>query len=203
MTEKAEAVEGVDKFEQIIAFILELEKLKAVERRIKPLGQSRFENSAEHSWQVALLAMSLIPYASETVDAATVIKMLLLHDIVEIDTGDKFAYDANHLDTENETIAAKRIFSLLPSDIGSELLQLWMAFEHGDSPESRFAKGVDRLMPVLQNLHNEGQSWVEHGITVEQIVTKNAAAGQVNPELWAMVKAKVEHLGERGILAFK
>ena len=193
----------IEDFERVISFVLELEKLKAVERRIKPLGQTRFENSAEHSWQVALLAMSLIPYASEEVDAATVVKMLLLHDIVEIDTGDKFAYDANHLDTENETIAAKRIFALLPTETGEELLQVWMAFEHGDSPESRFAKGIDRLMPVLQNLNNEGQSWVSYGITVEQIVTKNAAVGQVNPELWAMVKAKVETLGERGVLAFK
>ena len=101
----------INDFEEIITFITELEKLKAVERRIKVLNQSRYENSAEHSWQVAMLAMSLLPYAKTELDGGKVIKMLLLHDIVEIDTGDKFAYDANHLDTENETLAAQRIFS--------------------------------------------------------------------------------------------
>ncbi len=187
-------------FEKIISFILELEKLKAVDRRIKPLGLSRYENTAEHSWQVAMLAMTLLPYAKEEVDGALVVKMLLLHDVVEIDTGDKFAYAADHLDTENETLAAKRIFGLLPESIASEMFDTWLTFETGDTPESRFAKGVDRVIPVLQNVANDGQSWVEHGITMSQVVEKNAGVDNVNSELWAYVKSRVQALVDRGII---
>jgi len=187
-------------FEKIFSFILELEKLKNVERRIKPLGLSRYENTAEHSWQVAMLAMSLLPYAKESVDGAVVVKMLLLHDVVEIDTGDKFAYAADHLDTENETLAARRIFGLLPDAIGAEMLETWLTFETGDTPESRFAKGIDRLIPVLQNVANDGQSWVEHGITMSQVVEKNAGVKNVNLELWAYVQSKVQALVDRGII---
>ena len=191
----------IDDFEQIITFITELEKLKAVERRIKVVNQSRYENSAEHSWQVAMLAMSLLPYAKTALDGGKVIKMLLLHDIVEIDTGDKFAYDANHLDTENETLAAERIFSLLPEEVGKSMLALWMEFEHSSSPEALFAKGVDRVIPVIQNLQNNGGSWLAHGITAEQILTKNAGVENVSSELWSMIKGKVKALQAKGLIA--
>jgi len=191
----------IDDFEEIITFITELEKLKAVERRIKVVNQSRYENSAEHSWQVAMLAMSLLPYAKTQLDEGKVIKMLLLHDVVEIDTGDKFAYDANHLDTENETLAAQRIFSLLPKAVGEPLLAIWMEFEHSSSPEALFAKGVDRVIPVMQNLQNEGGSWIEHGISAEQILSKNAGVENVNLELWSMIKAKVTALQAKGLIA--
>ena len=191
----------IDDFEQIITFITELEKLKAVERRIKVVNQSRYENSAEHSWQVAMLAMSLLPYAKTELDGGKVIKMLLLHDIVEIDTGDKFAYDANHLDTVNETLAAERIFSLLPEAVGKPLLALWMEFEYSSSPEALFAKGVDRVIPVMQNLQNNGGSWKEHGITAEQILSKNAGVENINSQLWSMIKGKVKALQAKGIIA--
>jgi len=127
--------------------------------------------------------------------------MLLLHDVVEIDTGDKFAYDANHLDTENETLAAQRIFSLLPKAVGEPLLAIWMEFEHSSSPEALFAKGVDRVIPVMQNLQNKGGSWIEHGITAEQILSKNAGVENVNSQLWSMIKSKVLALQAEGVIA--
>jgi len=188
-------------FEKICDFVHELEKLKLVARKIKPKGMSRYENTAEHSWQVAMLAMSLLPYAQEELDGATAVKMLLLHDVVEIDTGDKFAYAADHLDTENETVAAERIFGLLPETLAAEMLATWLAFETGDTPESRFAKGIDRLIPVLQNVRNEGQSWVEHGITQTQILAKNSGVKNVSAELWDFVQVKVQDLVDRGLIA--
>lgn len=183
-------------FAAIQDFILELDKLKLVERHIKPIGAERFENTAEHSWQIALLALTLLPYSEQPLDALKVVKMLLLHDVVEIDTGDKFAYHASHDDYANELIAARRIFGLLPPETGNQFLTLWQEFELMQSAEGRFAKGIDRLMPVLQNLHNGGQSWVKHGIRVSQILSKNAAVEHISPVLWQHIKQQVRELGE-------
>jgi putative hydrolase of HD superfamily len=175
----------------VVGFSLELEKLKGVLRRTKPLGLDRFENSAEHSWQIALTALALIPYAKEEVDTATVVTMLLLHDVVEIDTGDKFAYDANHDDFDNEFVAAKRIFGLLPKETAETFLKIWVEFEQSATANARFAKAVDRLLPVLQNIHNSGQSWMNHGISIEQVLQKNAGIADLNDDLWQWVKGEV------------
>jgi putative hydrolase of HD superfamily len=184
-------------FQAITKFIVELEKLKNVERKIKPVGLSRYENSAEHSWQIALLALTLLPYAEKSSDALTVITMLLLHDIVEIDTGDKFAYDANHDDYENELASAKRIFAILPDEQEQTYLKLWIEFEQAQTPEAQFAKAIDRLMPVIQNLHNGCQSWIDNDISVSQILSKNAAIENASPQLWQWIKQQVIEAGER------
>ncbi|WP_404828198.1 HD domain-containing protein [Fluctibacter corallii] len=186
-------------FADITAFIYEIEKLKQVERRIKPKGLSRYENSAEHSWHIALLAQSLMPYAENPVDPLRVVTMLLIHDIVEIDTGDKFAYVAEHDDFENEHQAAKRIFGLLPDPMASTYLSMWEEFEAAKSHDAQFAKAIDRLMPVLQNLNNGCQSWLEHGITVEQVLKKNAGVAKASEALWMhvtdLVKQKAQEVG--------
>ncbi|MEP0355451.1 MAG: HD domain-containing protein [Paraglaciecola sp.] len=187
-----------DDFQKITHFIVEVEQLKNVDRKIKPVGVNRYENSAEHSWQIALLALTLLPYAEQKTDALTVITMLLLHDIVEIDTGDKFAYDANHDDYENELEAAKRIFALLPEKQNHAYLELWIEFEHAETPEAKFAKAIDRLMPVIQNIHNGCQSWLDHDVTIEQILAKNSAIEGANPALWQWIKTQVI---EKGSLA--
>ena len=182
---------NLNDFSAITRFIVELEKLKSIERRIKPPGLNRYENSAEHSWHIALMALTLTRYAQHSVDELKVVTMLLLHDIVEIDTGDKFAYDANHDDYANEHRAAVRLFDLLPNSLGKEFLALWEEFEQATTPEAQFAKAIDRLMPVLQNLHNGCQSWLEHNISVKQILAKNAVIEQANPELWQWLSAQV------------
>jgi putative hydrolase of HD superfamily len=123
--------------------------------------------------------------------------MLLLHDIVEIDTGDKFAYDANHDDYDNELLAAQRIFAILPSEQSQIYLKLWIEFEKAQTPEAQFAKAIDRLMPLIQNLHNGCQSWVDHDVSVSQILLKNAAIKKANPQLWEWVKQQVIDAGER------
>ena len=186
-----------ENFQAITEFIVEIEKLKNIERRIKPVGLSRFENSAEHSWQIALLALTLLPYSERSPDPLTVVIMLLLHDIVEIDTGDKFAYDANHDDYDNELLSAQRIFAILPTEQAQTYLKLWIEFEKAQTPEAQFAKAIDRLMPVLQNLHNGCQSWIDHDVSVSQILLKNAAIEKANPQLWQWVKQQVIDAGER------
>jgi putative hydrolase of HD superfamily len=177
--------------QKTLAFIQEVEKLKSVSRKIKPSGLNRFENSAEHSWQIALLSLALIPYSEKSLDTLKVVTMLLLHDIVEIDTGDKFAYASNHDDYENEHAAAKRIFGLLPDSQSNHFLKTWEEFEAAESEEAKFAKGIDRLMPVLQNLNNGGQSWVEHDVSISQILEKNKGVYYTNPQLWELVKQQV------------
>ena len=186
-----------ENFQAITQFIVEIEKLKNVERKIKPVGLLRYENSAEHSWQIALLSLTLLPYAEQNPDPLIVVTMLLLHDIVEIDTGDKFAYDANHDDYENELVSAQRIFSILPIEQAKNYLKLWMEFEQADTPEAQFAKAIDRLMPVIQNLYNGCQSWIDHDISVSQILLKNAAIEKANPQLWQWIKQQVIEAGER------
>lgn len=186
-----------ENFQAITKFIVEIEKLKNIERKIKPVGLSRYENSAEHSWQIALLALTLLPYSENSPDPLTVVTMMLLHDIVEIDTGDKFAYDANHDDYDNELLSAQRIFAILPSEQAQAYLNLWIEFEKAETPEAQFAKAIDRLMPVIQNLHNGCQSWVDNDVSVSQILHKNAAIEKANPQLWQWVKQQVVDAGER------
>lgn len=187
----------LDHYQAITQFMGEVEQLKNVERRIKPKGLNRYENSAEHSWQIALLALTLMPYAKQSVKPIKVVTMLLLHDLVEIDTGDKFAYHDDHDDYENELAAAKRLFALLPKDLGSKFLELWIEFEQAKTAEAIFAKGIDRLMPVLQNLQNGCQSWVEHNITIEQVLVKNRVVEKSNPELWKWVTCQVIDKGQQ------
>jgi len=181
-------------FKKVIDFVIELDKLKLVERRIKNLNSDRFENSAEHSWQVAILAMGLAEELRPDLDVMRIVKMLLIHDIVEIDTGDVFAYDPGHDNFANELKAAERLFALLPSSLSEAWLALWLEFERMESEEAVFAKGMDRIMPVLLNINNNGQSWRDHGITVEQVLQKNAVAKKASPELWDYISQQVEQV---------
>jgi 5'-deoxynucleotidase YfbR-like HD superfamily hydrolase len=158
--------------QQIIDFILELEKLKGVTRKTRPLGLDRYENSAEHSWQLALLAISLERFAASPVDMNHVVRMLLVHDIGEIDTGDTVFFAEGGWEERKaaELNAVKRIFGLLPEDQSADFFALWQEFERAETPEALFAHAVDRAMPVLLNLANQGQSWRENGISYERVV---------------------------------
>ncbi len=187
--------------QQIIDFILELDKLKGVTRKVRPLGLNRYENSAEHSWQIALLAMSLAPYAESPVDVNHVVRMLLVHDIGEIDTGDTivFAEGGWKERKEAELAAVTRIFGILPEAQCQTLLALWREFEEGATPESRFANAADRAMPALLNLANNGQSWRENGISHERVVGRigpQIAAGC--PALWAYMEQRLAEAKDNG-----
>lgn len=180
--------------QQIVDFILELDKLKGVTRKTRPLGLDRQENSAEHSWQIAMLASSMVQHAAEPVNIDHVILMLLVHDIGEIDTGDTIAYAVGGWDERKaaELAAVTRIFGLVQEPLRSRYLALWSEFEAGETPESRFANAADRAMPVLLNLANNGQSWRENGITYERVVAR--VRGQIeagSPALWAYLEQRL------------
>lgn len=189
-----------DELEKCFEFILEVEKLKAIERRTKPLGQERYENSAEHSWQISLLALVLSKFADESVNIEKVVKMLLLHDIGEIDADDVFFFDdAGRLGAKEKELAAmKRIFGILPDEKAQELFGLWNEFENGVSKEAKFARAIDRVMPVLQNLYNNKQSWTENNVTKEQILTKTAYIGDGSAIIWESIAEKIEKAFEVG-----
>jgi len=174
----------------VVRFIIEIDKLKAVTRKVKPLTVDRYENPAEHSWQIALLAWSLAPFASAPVDIDRVVKLLLVHDIGEIDTGDTMAFVTEGMAERKkaERAAVERIFGLLPSAERNEMLALWQEFEEERTPEARLAHAADRAMPVLLNLANNGQSWRENGITYDRVIAR------VGPQIEAGCPALWEHL---------
>ncbi len=175
-----------------LSFIIELEKLKAVLRKNKPLGLDRYENSAEHSWQICMAAIALAPQAAPQVDATRVVEMLLVHDIPEIDVGDTIVYAArSDADAARERAAAQRLFGLLSGKTGAMLFARWEEFEAGESAEAKFARAVDRLLPVWQNVNNGGQSWKENQISLEQVLKKNSPMREVLPQVWAEIEPKI------------
>ena len=175
-----------DRLSRQITFLVETEKLKAVLRRTSPINAARRENTAEHSWTLALMAIVLAEHADQQLDLLRVLRMLLIHDLVEIDAGDTFCYDtaANATKADRETRAAERIFGLLPEPQASEFRELWQEFEARTSAEATFANSLDRLMPLLQNTHNGGGSWREHGVTSEQAFDRNRHIGDGSIALW-------------------
>ena len=178
-----------------IEFVLELEKLKGVLRKTRPLGLQRFENSAEHSWQTALTAMIFLDGADPSIDRLKVLKMLLIHDLVEIDVGDAPIHgDHDIADIEaKEAAAADRIFGLLPDAQGQDLRALWDEFEAAESDDAVFAKSVDRVQPVNANLETGGGSWVEYKVSRQQLEDRvgwKVAKGA--PDLWDHLQARIE-----------
>jgi len=191
------------RFEQQINFLLEIDKLKSVLRRTYLIAEDRHENTAEHSWHLAMMAMLLAEYANEPIEPARVIKMVLVHDIVEIDAGDTYFYDAaGALDkAERERRAADRLFALLPEDQGRELRELWEELESGQTPESRFASALDRFIPQLHNYYTQGKSWKEHGVTAERVLERNASMAGGSTKLWEWTRALLDDAVEKGFLS--
>ena len=193
----------MSRLEQQLTLLIELDQLKSVLRRTRvKSAEGRLENSAEHSWHVALMAILMEEHANEPVDIARVVKMLLLHDIVEIDAGDTFVYDAvaSAEQEEKELAAAKRLFGMLPVEQGKALFELWLEFEAAESADAKFAKALDRLIPMLLNYHNDGQSWQEHGVTREQALTINKRIGLGSEVLWEKAQQVIAEATEKGWL---
>jgi putative hydrolase of HD superfamily len=184
-----------------IDFILELDKLKAVTRKTRPIGLDRYENSAEHSWQIAMLAVSLAPYADAPIDIDRVVHMLLVHDVGEIDTGDTIAYAEEGWEVRRaaERAAVTRIFGLLPDAQAARFIALWHEFDAEETAEARFAHAVDRAMPALLNLANGGQSWRENGITHARVVARIGPPIKAGcPALWAYMEERLAEAQRTG-----
>jgi len=190
------------RLDQQIGFILELDTLKSVLRRSYLLNNTRRENSAEHSWHLSAMALVLAEHANVDIDQFRVLKMLLVHDIVEIDSGDTYIYDTAGNDTKavREQEAAQRIFGLLPDDQKLELTRLWQEFEARETPEAKFAAALDRLMPLLHNYHTEGRSWREHGITKQQVLNFNRHIADGSQSLWKYAEALIDDAAAKGYL---
>ena len=179
-----------------LQFFLEIDRLKGVERRNWLTDGSRRENTAEHSWHLGIAAMIMAPFATEPVDLGTAVCMALVHDIVEIDAGDTFAYDqGEHLASKEarEQAAADRLFGLLPLAMGARFRDLWDTYERGDTPEARYVMAVDRMAPMLLNIAEGGSTWAEHGITRSRVIDRNGPHIEpALPAVWAAALAQLD-----------
>ncbi|MEH6534100.1 MAG: HD domain-containing protein [Photobacterium frigidiphilum] len=187
---------------QTLDFIVEIEKLKSVIRNTRPVGLERYENSAEHSWHVCISALMLKDYANEPVDINRVIKMLLIHDLGEIDAGDTIIYASETAENkQNEEAGLKRIFDLLPDGLGDEYLSLWHEFEAGETAESKYAKAIDRVPPLLHNLQGNGHSWKKHNISKEKVFSLNGRRiSDGSQQLWDTLEVKLQQGVVDGLL---
>lgn len=190
------------RLKQQIDFLMEIDKLKHVYRQNLVANGSRRENDVEHSWHLGVMAVILQEYAAEPVDMAKVMKMVLLHDLVEIDAGDTFAYDPEAgLDKEErETTAADRLYGMLPSNQGEELRTLWDEFEARETPEAKFAACLDRLQPLLNNYHTAGGTWQTHGVSSGQVRKRMEPVGEGAPCLGDLVERLIQEAIAQGIL---
>ena len=185
-----------------IQFIQEIDKIKYIFRKTKLINSDRPENDAEHSWHLAMMAIVLAEYANEPIDVAKVVKMVLIHDIVEIDSGDIFMYDTvkNHDNYDEELKAARRIFGILPEKQAEEFINLWIEFEQMETMESKFARTIDRLEPLLQNVSNNGGTWAEFDIKYQQVMDKKRLIQQGSEQIWEFAKKLIDESVEKGIL---
>ena len=191
-------------FQKQIEFMLEIDRLKHIKRMSILMDRSRRENSAEHSWHIALSVLVFSEYAKETdIDLLRVIKMLLVHDLVEIDAGDTYCYDdaGRENKAHRETEAADRIFNLLPDDQARDLKAYWEEFEAKKTPESKFAQALDRLQPFLLNYFTQGQTWQENHVQKKQVMARMQPVENGSPFLWQYVVSLIEDAVAKGFLA--
>jgi putative hydrolase of HD superfamily len=192
-----------DALAQRLDFLLDADALKTVVRRNAIRDGSRRENSAEHSWHLALMALVLAPYSDEQVEIHDVIAMLLVHDLVEIDADDTFAYDDDARETKprREEAAASRLYDRLPDIDRDRVRRLWDDYERNDTPAARFAHAIDHLQPLLLNYANQGALWREHGIVASRVRTRNETIANASVALWDVAQALIDDAVEMGWLA--
>lgn len=185
-----------------INFIKEIDKVKYIQRKTKLFNSDRPENDAEHSWHLAMMTIVLAAHSDKPIDVLKVLKMVLIHDIVEIDAGDTFIYDSekNHTNTDEELMAAQRIFGLLPTEQAKEFIVLWEEFEAGLTDEAKFAKSMDRLEPLLQNTSNNGGTWAEFNVPYQKVYDKKKAIKEGSSVLWYYADNLLNESVAKGIL---
>lgn len=190
------------RLDQQISFIEYIDKLKYITRKTRLFGSGRHENDAEHSWHLAMMALVLKEHSNEQVDLLKVIKMLLIHDIVEINAGDVFLYDTtkNHDNIEEELKAAKEIFGMLPAEQANELINIWLEFEEGETAEARYAHSLDRLEPIMQNASNDGGTWAEFQVPYSTVIHKTQKIEKGSNVLWSYAKELIDDNHAKGII---
>ncbi|WP_372644945.1 HD family hydrolase [Ancylomarina sp.] len=192
----------IDNLLKQVEFIKEIDKIKYIQRKTKLFNSDRHENDAEHSWHLAMMAIVLSEHANEQIDVLKVLKMVLIHDIVEIDAGDTFIYDSvkNHSNTKEELKAAKRIFGMLPTEQAQEFIAIWEEFEEGRTNESKFARAMDRFEPLLQNTSNNGGTWSEFNVKYESVFSKKKLIKEGSKSIWGFAEELINESVENGIL---
>lgn len=193
---------SADRIARQMTFLVEADRLKTILRRTPLTDNSRQENSAEHSWHLALAAIVLAEWAPPNVNVGRVMELVVVHDLVEIDAGDTFAYDvaAHQHKHQRERAAADRIFGLLPAEQGAYVRALWDEFEAQQTAESRYANALDRLQALLQNMQAGGGSWTQHGVTRRQVYTRMAPVETALPDLWPFIRDIVERYCASGAI---
>jgi len=193
---------NLGRLERQLAFIVEIDKCKEVLRKSLLISSHRRENDAEHAWHLASMALVLAEYAPPETDLARTVAMLLLHDLVEIDTGDVYIYDvkARARQTKAEHAAAERIFGLLPPDQAIDLRKLWTEFERRETPSAKFAAALDRFQPLLLNFNTQGRVWRHHGVCKSQVLKVNEGIADGAPELWRYAQDLIENAAREGYL---
>lgn len=183
-----------ERWKRQMDFILEIDREKQIERQTHICGYARKEGDAEHAWHMALMAWLLQEYSNEPIDLAKTMVMLLIHDLVEIDAGDTYAYDeaANSTKAAREQKAAERIFGILPEDQGTKLKALWEEFEAYETPEARFAHTMDNFQPLLLNDYNEGKDWTSHEVRISQVLKRNRKTGTGSEQIWSYMEKLLE-----------
>ncbi|MBQ1518250.1 MAG: HD domain-containing protein [Ruminococcus sp.] len=191
-----------DRLKKQIEFMLELDKMKNIYRQTYVLHEDRKENDAEHSWHLAILAFILAEHSNKPVDVAKVMKMVLIHDVVEIDAGDTYCYDSEGYKTkaDREERAAQRIFGLLPEDQKVEMYRLWREFEDSVTDDARFAAVLDRIQPLLLNYTKSGISWKEHDVFKEQVISRNKAYFDVSDDIAELIISIIDDAHSNGWL---
>ena len=188
-----------------INFIREIDKVKYIPLKTTLFNRDRNQHDAEHSWHLAMMAIVLLEHSNADIDLLKVVKMVLIHDIVEIDAGDTFMYDTqkDHSNTDEERLAAQRIFGMLPKEQAEEFISIWEEFEAGETNEAKFARSMDRLEPLLQNTSNNGGTWQEFSVTYDKVHHKKSIIKEGSATIWEFAEQLINDSVEKGILKKK
>lgn len=191
-----------ERLKKQLEFVYELDKLKSINRQTYIADGSKHENDAEHSWHLALMCMLLSEYSNQEIDVLKTMSMVLIHDAVEVDAGDTYAYDetGNLSKREREVKAAERIFNILPEEQGKKVRALWDEFEEKETPESKFANALDRLQPIILNHLTDGRAWREHGVKKSQVHNRNKNVGEASREFGELIDQIINFNVEKGNL---
>lgn len=190
-----------ERFQKQINFLIEIDKVKSIFRKTRIINNKRYENDAEHAWHMSMMAIILAEHANDDIDICKVVKMALIHDLVEIDAGDTFLYDEDQSEKyQKERKCAQRIFGLLPEDQYKEFLGLWDEFEAKETSEAKFAGAVDRLGPIMQNFYDNGHAWQKHSVTSDKVLNVNSQIQKGSDKIWEYAKDLIENAVKKGYL---